>query len=265
MRLVERIDSGLNRLLLFELEDGYTVEGVHFRDDTLCVSTQVGCSVRCRFCASGKPGLLRNLSAEEIIRQYLIAREVFPIRRIAVAGIGEPLHNWENVKKAFSFFRKEGLRVSFYTTGYPIRALDELLSIPHNGVSISIHALRPDRRRKIMPFAGSVERLLEYLRNRLPLLSRRKRKKVSLAYLLLGGINDSPRDLFELGNVAKELGVSITLLYPNEVKEEWAIGEERYERAFRFLRGMGVKVTLSTRFRRDKIGGCGTLSVGVQV
>jgi len=262
MRLLRSVESPLNRLLVFELEDGYLIESVHYRGDTLCISTQVGCHVRCTFCASGKHGLVRNLTAREIIAQYKIAREILPVKRIAVAGIGEPLANWRNVKEAFWFFKSEGLKVSFYTTGFPLKNLSEIIDLPHAGVTISVHSLDPLKRKLIMPHAGDVRTLIKFLEGKLPQLSKRKRNRVSLAYLLLKGLNNSEEDLKRLADLAKKLGVGITLLYYNNTGRFLPVNLEEYENAFLFLRSLGVKVTLSTRFRKDKIGGCGTLTIG---
>jgi len=259
MRLSGVLRSELNTLFLFELEDSNTVEAVFYRGDTLCVSTQVGCAIRCAFCASGKGGLIRNLSADEIFAQYEMLKDKLPIRRIAIAGIGEPLMNWENVKKAFWAFKREGLGVSFYTTGHPSGKLGELLSLPHRGVSVSIHSLSDEKRRALLPHAGSLGELLSALRREIPKLSSRKRKKVSLAYLLLKGINDSREELEKLARLALELGLGVTLLYYNKTGDFEPVGERGYEEAFLFLRSFGVRVTLSTRFRKDPIGGCGTL------
>ena len=262
MRLLKTLQSDLNKLFLFELDDGFTVEAVFYRGDTLCVSTQVGCPIRCEFCASGKNGLIRNLTSEEIYNQYALLKGSFPIKRIAVAGIGEPLANWKNVKDAFFRFKEEHLKVSFYTTGFPTKFLEELLLLPHSGVTISLHSLREDIRKKIMPHGGSLRELIETLRTVLPKLSKKKRNKVSLAYLLMKGINDSEEELKELSSLARELGVNITLLYYNQVSENYKpVSPEEYEKAFLFLRSQGIRTTLSTRFRRDKLGGCGTLVV----
>ncbi len=262
MRLLKTLQSDLNKLFLFELDDGFTVEAVFYRMDTLCVSTQVGCSIRCDFCASGKNGLIRNLTAKEIYNQYALLRDLFPIKRIAIAGIGEPLANWRNVEEAFFRFKDEQLKVSFYTTGFPTKHLEKLLQLPHSGVTISIHSLKEEVRKAIMPHVGSLKELIGVLRNVLPKLSRKKRNKVGLAYLLIKGVNDSERELKELSQLAKELGVNVTLLYYNQVNEKYKpVSQKEYERAFLLLRSEGVKTTLSTRFRRDKLGGCGTLIV----
>jgi len=261
MRLQRVLKSKLNTLFLFELEDGHSVEAVHYRGDTLCVSTQVGCALGCGFCASGKAGLLRNLTTEEILKQYEIASLYKPVKRIAVAGIGEPLMNWKNVKKAFNLFKEKGLKVSFYTTGHPVKYLPELLGLPHNGVTISVHSLREEVRKKLIPHGGDLKELLGVLRASLRELPRRRKKKVSLGYLLLKGVNDSEKELRKLGELALELGVGVTLLYYNEVSVFKPVSNTEYERAFLLLRSMGVRVTLSTRFRKDKLGGCGTLLV----
>ncbi|GAB6064962.1 radical SAM protein [Aquifex pyrophilus] len=262
MRLSEVLRSELNTLFLFELEDRYTVESVFYRGDTLCVSTQVGCGIRCPFCASGKNGLIRNLTADEIFGQYELLKKKYPIRKIAVAGIGEPLMNWKNVREAFFKFKERGLKVSFYTTGFPTKHLKELLHLPHSGLTISLHATDEKLRKLLIPHGGSLKELINTLKEELPKLSKRKRNKVSLAYLLLKGVNDSERALRELAGIARELGVGITLLYYNKTFNEFRpVSPEEYEKAFLLLRSYGIRVTLSTRFRRDKLGGCGTLVV----
>ena len=262
MRLQRTVEGELNRLFVFELSDGLRVEGVLYRGDTLCVSTQVGCPVRCVFCASGRYGFIRNLKAEEIYGQLELVRSFHGIRRIAVAGIGEPLANWRNVKVAFERFRREGLRVSFYTCGFPLSNLPQLLRMPHNGVTLSLHTTDPATRAELMPGAGDLPQLLQFLRKLLPTLSRRKRKKISLALVLLKGVNDSSGDLLRFAKLAQSLGVGITLLRYNEVGAFESPDEEEFEKAFLLLRRQGIRVTLSTRFRRERIGGCGTLTVG---
>ena len=266
MKLSEVLRSELNTLFLFELEDCYTVESVFYRGDTLCVSTQVGCGIKCPFCASGKNGLIRNLTADEIFGQYKLLRESYPIRKIAIAGIGEPLMNWKNVKEAFFRFKKEGLKVSFYTTGFPTKHLRELIHLPHSGLTISLHATDEKLRKLLIPHGGSLKELIRTLMEELPKLSKKKRNKVSLAYLLLKGLNDSEEALRELARIAKELGVGITLLYYNKTFGDFVpVSPEEYENAFLLLRSYGIRVTLSTRFRRDKLGGCGTLVVNRNV
>ncbi len=261
MRLLRRIEGSLNTLFIFSLSDGHLVESVFYRGDTLCLSTQVGCPVRCGFCASGSKGFIRNLSVEEIVNQYLLLKGELPIKGIAFAGIGEPLANWKNVLDAFRFFKGAGLRVSFYTSGFPLDRLDELIDLPHRGLTVSLHSLNDATRASLMPGSGRASSLLNFLRAKVPFLSRKRLSRLSLGYLLLRCVNDSPEDALNLARVARELGVSVTLLRVNEFGGFLPSDEGVYEEFFRTLRSEGVKVTLSTRFRRDKIGGCGTLLI----
>ncbi|MFN7065798.1 MAG: radical SAM protein [Aquificaceae bacterium] len=261
MKLLRELSSELNRLFLFELFDQSRIEAVFYRD-TLCISTQVGCAIACPFCLSGKLGLFRNLTLEEILDQCRLLRDRVNIRRIAIAGIGEPLMNWERVKEAFWYFKGLGLKVSFYTTGYPLKNLRELLGLPHGGVNISLHSTEERKRKKLLPHAGSLKDLIDMLKGELPLFSRRKGKRISLAYLLLKGVNDSTEELTHLAKLAKGLGLGITLLRYNSTTEGYQdVGDEDYERVFLLLRSYGIRVTLSTRFRKDRVGACGTLLV----
>ncbi len=258
------INDDLNKLLEVKTEDDFTVESVFYRGDTLCISSQVGCPIKCTFCASGTDGLKRNLSFEEIINQYELAKnEGFEIRNIAFAGIGEPLLNWENVKKAFFYFKDKGLKVSFYTTGFPIKNFRELLSLNHNGITVSIHAVFEEKRKKLIPKGVELEKLITELKNHLSGLSNRKRKMYSLAYLLIKNVNDTKEDLEELVRIAKELNLGVSLLKFNEIEgiPYQTTTDEEYERAFLFLREKGIRTTLSNKYRTRKIGGCGTLMI----
>ncbi|MDQ7055341.1 MAG: radical SAM protein [Persephonella sp.] len=264
MRIGAVIEDQLNRLLEVETDDRFTVESVYYRGDTLCVSTQLGCPVKCSFCASGSNGLIRNLSYEEIVSQYELAvSEGMSIKNIAFAGIGEPLLNWENVKKAFWHFKEKGIRCSFYTTGFPVKHLKELLKLPHNGVNISFHAVSDEKRRKVIPYGEPLHRIIDTLRKHLEKLSNRKKKMYSIAYLLIKDFNDSEEELEKLSDIAKELNIGVSLLKYNEIEGLPYISttDDEYERAFLFLKKRGVRVTLSNRYRTRKIGGCGTLMV----
>ncbi|ACO04436.1 MAG TPA: radical SAM protein [Persephonella sp.] len=264
MKLKDIIKDSLNRLFEIETEDHFTVESVYYRGDTLCVSSQLGCPVRCSFCASGMNGLIRNLSYDEIIDQYRIAvSEGMEIKNIAFAGIGEPLLNWENVKKAFYHFKDIGLKASFYTTGFPLKNFKELLELPHNGVSLSLHAVTDEKRKQLIPYGQPLDQILDVFKDHLSKLSRRKRKMYSIAYLLIGGVNDSEEEIQKLSQIARDLQVGVSLLKYNEIDgiDYRSTSDEEYERVFLQLRENGIRVTLSNRYRTRKIGGCGTLMI----
>ncbi len=261
VKLKETIHDSLNKLYELETEDQNTIEAVFYRGNTLCVSSQVGCPVKCTFCASGMNGLIRNLSAEEIIQQYENSPDKGNITNITFAGIGEPLLNWENVKQAFWQFKEKGLKVSFYTTGSPTARFKELLNLPHSGVSLSLHAVSEEKRKKLIPYGEPIDKVLSVFKEHLSTLSNRKRKMYSLAYLLISGENDTEEELEKLAEIAKDLGVGVSLLKYNEIEgiPYKTTPDEEYERAFLFLKSKGVKTTLSNRYRTRKIGGCGTL------
>ncbi len=263
LNLIKIIKDELNSLLEIQTKDGFTIEAVHYRK-TLCISSQVGCSIKCSFCASGLNGLIRNLSFEEILNQYEIAlTKGFEIENIAFAGIGEPLLNWENVKKSFEYFKSKGLKVSFYTTGFPISNFQEILKINHDGLNLSLHSVIEEKRKYFIPNSHTISQLLNILESHLKTLSKRKKKLYNLAYLLIYNENDSEEEILKLGNIAKKLGIGISLLKYNEISHFpfKTTPDEVYEKAFLILRDMGVKVTLSNRYRTRKIGGCGTLMV----
>lgn len=263
MEVVKIINDELNKLFEIKTDDCYTVESVHYRK-TLCVSSQVGCSIKCSFCASGLNGLIRNLSADEIIKQYTLAKEEgLEIESIAFAGIGEPLLNWDNVKKAFEYFKSNGLSVSFYTTGFPIHNFKELLSLNHDGVNLSLHSVFENKRKSLIPNSHTINQLLEVFKQHLVTLSKRKKKLYNIAYILIAGENDSYEEIDKLGDIAKELGIGVSLLKYNEIEffDYKSITDERYEELFLRLKEKGIKVTLSNRYRTRKIGGCGTLMI----
>lgn len=263
LNLIKIIKDELNSLLEIQTKDSYTIESVHYRK-TLCISSQVGCSIKCSFCASGLNGLIRNLSFEEIINQYELALdEGFEIENIAFAGIGEPLLNLENVRKSFEYFKSKGLKVSFYTTGFPISNFQEILKINHDGLNLSLHSVVEEKRKFLIPNSHKISQLLDILEDHLKTLSRRKKKLYNLAYLLIYNENDSEEEILKLGSIAQKLGIGISLLKYNEISHfhYQTTPDEIYEKVFLTLKNMGIKVTLSNRYRTRKIGGCGTLMI----
>jgi len=267
MRVAKSLKSPLNRLFIYETEDGHRVESVFYKGERLCVSSQVGCPVRCAFCASGMFGLKRSLTAEEIFSQYALLREELPIKGVAIAGIGEPSANAEEVIKAINLFKKEGLKVTVSTTGYPLEGFKKLIRAPHDGLTISIHAVSPEVREKIFGVKIPLNKVIEALKDYFKEASSSRRKKFQLGYLLIKGVNDSREELLKLAALARELKMTVMLMAYNEVKGIPLRGltEDEYEKAFLTLREEGVRVTLSNRFRRDKLGGCGTLTIAREV
>ncbi|WP_457569671.1 radical SAM protein [Desulfurobacterium sp.] len=263
MKLKKKYQSRLNNLFVYETEDGFHVESVFYRGNTLCISTQVGCPIGCRFCASGSKGFFRNLSEEEIKQQYLLLEGKLPIKGIAIAGIGEPSFNVNAVLKALTFFKNRKLKVTITTTGYPDKEFQKLLSSEHDGITLSIHGFSKAVREKLFKLNFPFEKTLSTFENHIKQLSKTKRKKYQLGYLLLDGVNDSKEELSKLAELAKKYSLTVMLMMYNPVETSpfKPVSPERYEECFKFLRKYGIRVTLSNRFRTDPLGGCGTLTI----
>jgi len=207
------------------LEDGLEIESVliperdHF---TLCVSTQVGCPIGCKFCLTGKMGFKRNLKVEEILGQVVIAKGYvqekgleLPLRNIVFMGMGEPLLNFDNLVKSlrilahpkgFNFSRK---RLTVSTVGI-IEKMDELAKVFPTALALSLHAPNDEIRRRLIPIAKkySVKELIDACK-RFP---RVKRGRTTIEYVLLKGINDSLECARELAHLLKGHPFKVNLI-----------------------------------------------------
>lgn len=195
-RVVERVRSrdGSVRLVVRAGDD--LIETVAMPVGAVCVSTQVGCAVRCRFCASGRDGLKRNLETIEIVEQLVHARREMRIDRIVFMGMGEPTHNLEHVLAAAGHFRHDGL-VSFrrqtVSTVGSRRAFARMLAAEVSpALALSLHAVDPDLRRRLLPHAPAepVDELLAAADD----YARRIGNPVQVEWTLLDGVNDRDED-----------------------------------------------------------------------
>jgi 23S rRNA (adenine2503-C2)-methyltransferase len=262
IQLDEVGQSSFNRRFVVTLADRSRVEAVLYRGDTLCVSTQVGCAVGCPFCASGADGLVRPLRFEELRAQVeAVEALAAPLRRVTASGVGEPLHAPEAVLAFLGWCRERGTPASFTTSGGPLPRLAELLAAPHIGATISVHAGTEEVRARLVPRGPALDPLFGLLREVLPRLSRKRRKKVALAYLLLDGQNDSDCELAAFAERARPLGVAVHLYQHNPVERSALRGVSRaaYEQAYERLRAAGLLVRMSSQARLEANGGCGTL------
>ncbi|XP_028123241.1 uncharacterized protein LOC114320293 isoform X1 [Camellia sinensis] len=211
--------------ILFTLEDGLVIETVVIpcnRDrTTVCVSSQVGCAMNCQFCYTGRMGLRRNLTAGEIVEQAVFARrllsaEVGSITNVVFMGMGEPLHNIENVMKAADIMvHEQGLhfsprKVTVSTSGL-VPQLRRFLNECNCALAVSLNATTNEVRNWIMPINRkyNLGLLLETLRQEL----RFKRNyKVLFEYVMLAGINDSTEDAKRLIELVKGIPCKINLI-----------------------------------------------------
>ncbi len=252
-----------NQRFLVPLDDGLQVEAVYYGSGTLCLSSQAGCAVGCPFCASGSRGLFRNLRLDELHKQLSWARSqgIDPLA-LTLSGIGEPLHN-ASVTRAFLLWcQTEGLPVSLTTIGGPLERLKEFLLLPNNGLMLSLHAGRATTHRRLIPHGPNFSDLFSLLQTFWPKLSRRRRRKIGLNYLLLHEINDSQEEIAALLFLLKPFPeLTLHLLSCNPVPDSLFASppEPEQEQIYQRLLAAGLNVRRPNRWRRQSLGGCGTL------
>ncbi|MFW6335936.1 MAG: 23S rRNA (adenine(2503)-C(2))-methyltransferase RlmN [Phycisphaeraceae bacterium] len=235
---------------------------------TACISSQVGCPVGCRFCASGLGGLERNLVAGRIVEQvWRLGRleGVGRITNVVFMGMGEPLANFAAVAKALRHITADwGLgisarRITVSTVGVPsgIRRLAEI-DLPVT-LAISLHAPNDEVRRRIIPWAEfvSIDQLIDAGRYYFDKTGR----EITLEYILLGGVNDRPEHARELARVARKLRSNVNLIRYNEVKglEFNRPASEDVHRFREILDAANVNVHIRASRGRDIAAACGQL------
>jgi len=243
-RRFDSIDG--TRRYLVRLQDDELAETVYIPEesrDTICISSQIGCALACTFCLTGQLGLTRHLSAGEIVTQALVAqRENLVSRRrpstgaparpplpggeafnIVLMGMGEPLHNYDNVMKAIRILHdKDGLnmsmsRITLSTAGL-LPAIERLAAEPMiPNLAISLTGATNEKRNELMPINRRypIEQLLDAVR-RFPL---KHRQRVTFEYVLLGGVTDAPEDALHLVKLLKGIRAKVNLIPFNEAEE----------------------------------------------
>lgn len=267
-RQISRLDG--TQKFLFQLPDGETIESVFMKykfGNSVCVSSQVGCRMGCRFCASTLDGLRRNLLPGEILEEiYTIHRLTGEkISHVVVMGTGEPLDNYENLLKFLRMLTDENgqnlsmRNVTVSTCGIVPRIYDlarEKLSIT---LALSLHATTDERRREIMPIANTytISECMAACRYYFEETGRR----VTFEYSLIKGVNDSLRDAKELAALAGCISAHINLIPVNPVRErDYEQPDLSAVQAFRAkLEKHGINVSIRRVLGRDIDGACGQL------
>ena len=267
-RQISRLDG--TQKFLFQLPDGETIESVFMKykfGNSVCVSSQVGCRMGCRFCASTLDGLRRNLLPGEILEEiYTIHRLIGEkISHVVVMGTGEPLDNYENLLKFLRMLTDENgqnlsmRNVTVSTCGMVPRIYDlarEKLSIT---LALSLHATTDERRREIMPIANTytISECMAACRYYFEETGRR----VTFEYSLIKGVNDSLRDAKELAALAGSISAHINLIPVNPVRErDYEQPDLSAVQAFRAkLEKHGINVSIRRVLGRDIDGACGQL------
>jgi 23S rRNA (adenine2503-C2)-methyltransferase len=267
----ERSEDGTTKFLL-QLADGKFIESVFIPDtpaQTFCISTQVGCAMKCAFCLTGRMGIARNLTAGEIVGQVRVLLHELGMQgdrfNIVLMGMGEPLHNYDATMKALRILGHErGLavsprRITLSTVGV-LPALERLATEPFMpNLAISLHSTTEDQRDMLVPINRKygLQDLLDACR-RFPL---KRRNRITFEYVLLDGVNDTPEDARRLVKLLAGIKAKVNLLPLNE-----AAGipfkrpsDARVNQFAQILAGHHITVSVRRSRGRDIRAACGQL------
>lgn len=267
-RQISQID-GTNKFL-FRLYDGNVVESVLMKykhGNSICVSTQVGCRMGCKFCASTIGGRIRDLSSGEILAQIMVAQKYLGerISNVVLMGSGEPLDNFDNVIKFLKLVNAEyGLNIgqrhiTLSTCGIVpkiIELADLNLSIT---LAISLHAFSDEKRRVIMPIANkyTIAEILDACKYYMNKTGRR----ITYEYSLVSGVNDSKEDARSLSKLLKDMNGHVNLIPVNEIKENTLKrpSKKTIEDFEGILKAHGIEATVRREMGSDINAACGQL------
>lgn len=255
---------------LFALADGNVVESVWMRykhGNSVCISSQVGCRMGCRFCASTLDGLVRNLSPAEMLDQiYAITLETGErVSNVVVMGSGEPLDNYENLLRFLTLLTDEnGLHISqrnvtVSTCGIVPemrRLAQEKLQIT---LALSLHGATDEKRRQLMPIANRYT--LAELMACCAYYFEQTGRRITFEYSMVRHVNDSGKDAETLASLVRGLNCHVNLIPVNPVRERGYVESDRrsVEAFAALLEKRGINVTIRREMGRDIDGACGQL------
>ncbi len=259
----------------FQLSDGFMIESVLIPEEdrnTLCVSSQVGCAMGCRFCLTGDMGFKRNLQPAEIINQVCAVGDWMrennrgKLTNLVFMGMGEPLANLDNLLVALALLTEQrGLdfasrRITVSTCGLVPQML-ELGRKTEVNLAVSLHAVDDDTRSKIMPVNHkySLEKLLQACLS----FPMKKRQRIMFEYTLLAGINDSDEAAYGLAELLRDIPCKINLLAMNQTVDKGEFKSPSRERILRFqkiLRDQQYTVFIRQSRGEDISAACGQLA-----
>lgn len=249
--------------LLVDLADGQMVESVLLPRDGVCVSTQVGCAVGCRFCMTGKSGLLRQVSSAEIVAQVVLARRQRPVKKVVFMGMGEPAHNLDNVLEAIDVLGTDGgighKNLVFSTVG-DLRVFERLpLQRVKPALALSLHTTKAELREHLLPKAPKITpaELMELGET----YAREVGYPIQYQWTLLKGINDGQDELDEILRLFKGKYAVLNLIPFNSLEGDDYQRPDggRIVQIVRYLHSRGVLTKVRNSAGQDVEGGCGQL------
>lgn len=266
--LRESISADGTKKYLFATKQGEYIESAYIPDGdraTLCVSSQAGCRMGCKFCATGRQGLQHSLSAGEIINQILSIPDSAKLTNVVFMGMGEPLDNTDEVLRAIDIltakwgFGWSPTRITLSTAGVA-KELPRFLDESKAHLAISLHNPFHDERAEIMPIekAYSIREVMDILR-RYDFTSQRR---VSFEYILMEGLNDSPRHIKELCRLLDGVKCRINLIRFHKIPDSpyYSPSEEQMIAFRNTLTAKGIQTTIRTSRGEDIQAACGLLS-----
>ncbi|KAJ3702859.1 hypothetical protein LUZ61_006564 [Rhynchospora tenuis] len=273
--------------LLIRLKNGTSVEAVIMRYDTrlgkydgkprpggirstLCVSSQVGCKMGCRFCATGTMGFKNNLSSGEIVEQLVHANRFSKIRNVVFMGMGEPMNNYSSLVEAIQImtgppFQLSPKRITVSTVGI-IHAINKFNDdLPNVNLAVSLHAPDQEVRCQIMPAARAFP--LTKLMDALLSYQASSNQTVFVEYIMLDGVNDQEQHAHQLGKLLENLKSVVNLIPFNPIgtSSNYKTSKDQNVKKFqKILRGnYNIRTTIRQEMGQDISGACGQLVVNL--
>ncbi len=256
---------------VFKFNDEQEVETVlmeYYQNYTLCVSSQVGCAMKCSFCYTGTQGLKRNLNGYEIVMQYMAVKELItttkPITNIVFMGQGEPLHNFDNIKQAVDVLTdKKGISISptnitVSTSGF-IPGLKRFQELGGVNLALSLHSSNPKVRSDLIPLNNKypLEDVLKEIGN----ISLRKNQFIEFEYLLIKDLNMSTEAAMELSELIKDKRAIVNLIPFNAFpgSKYQAPGGDEITKFANILKSCGIRTMIRRTRGEDILAACGQL------
>lgn len=270
----QKADDGTVKFLL-ELHDGKRIETVlipHVEKYTVCISSQVGCAMKCSFCYTGMQGLSRDLTTNEIIGQYLVVRNWLwqntswrKNPRVVFMGQGEPLHNFESLKKAISILtEKHGIclgrnHITVSTSGY-LPGIERFAELGGVNIALSLHSVKDEVRTSLIPINQKykLSNVLEAIKS----IPKGHRQFVMYEYLLIDELNDSTDDALMLSAMIKDYPGIINLIPYNPIpglqyKKPSKVKVESFKN---ILAANGVRTFIRSTKGDEILAACGQLN-----
>ena len=262
--------SELTNKYLFELLDGNYIEAVLMRHDygvSVCVSSQVGCNMGCKFCESGRLKKVRNLEAYEIVQQILLIEDDINERidSVVIMGIGEPFDNYDNIMNFIRIINNPfginiGARhITVSTCGLIPKIKQFMNEELQVNLAISLHAPNDEIRNRIMPVnkAYSINELIDSLKEYIAKTNRR----ITIEYVMLNSVNDSENNALELAKLLRGMNVYVNLIPYNETShiEFKKSSKDTIMKFYDTLKQKGINVTIRREFGGKIDAACGQL------